>query len=517
MAEYARPGEGNPKVKRTDRQVEDLARDYGGQVGQEGALLNGLLALGYDPAFVRSLADADPNRRYLDDAITRALRAGVMRGDIERALKSTRLAAEGKPEEAIRALGVTRDQLPPDSAAVFDAIAQRQPLPFLDRGQIGATQPEIDEFFGGYKGPTAEYQQATKPLSFGTAAPPVAPPRVAGPGATPPASGGVGGGAPAGGGTRPGTVTATTPGADRPTDPFPTDPSKVRDWVARNNPEWLFLLDIPEVAAIVKDPNVWQDGASDADLRGRLMQTDWWKRTEPAARQWLQLKTQDPASANDQLAERKRTLKTQAQGLGITIAEAEWDRIAEDSLKFAWTDTETQQNLGNYFTYAEGRMTGAASAADATLRQAARDWMVPIDDKTLGQWVTQVVTGVATTDYFNTYLANQARSLFPQLEDPISRGITPGQYLAPYKSIAAETLGLNPDDIDFREAKWMRAVNQVDDKGGRRPMTLYDWQNMLKTDEQYGWDKTEAGREHGASLARSIATQFGFGGGGRGL
>lgn len=312
----------------------------------------------------------------------------------------------------------------------------------------------------------------------------------------------------------PGTVTATGGGTDRPTDPFPTNPAGVRDWIARNNPEWLFLLDIPEVAGIIKDPNTWTEGADDADLRGRLMGTSWWQKTEPDAREWLALKAQDPAAANDQIAKRVTTLKQQAQALGITIPDNMWGAIAEDSLKFNWDDNEIRTTLSGHFTYDQNRLTGAASAANAHLKQAARDWLVPMDDQTLGQWVTQIVSGAATTDYFDTYLAQQAQSLFPQLADPISRGINPTQWMAPYKSIAAQTLEMNPEDIDLRDPKWMRAVSQVDDKGARTPMTLYDWTNLLKTDDTYGWDKTQQGRDHGASLARGIAAQFGFASGG---
>lgn len=323
------------------------------------------------------------------------------------------------------------------------------------------------------------------------------------------------GGAGAGGAGAPGTATAIpAAGADRPTDPFPTDPGKVRDWLTRNAPEWAYLLDIPEVAAIVRDPNVWDEGADTSDLLGRLMQTQWWQKTEPAARQWLDLKHRDPASAGDQIVKKTTELKQQAQALGVTIPEDQWARLAEDSLKFDWDDNEIRSNLTNYFVFDQNRLTGAAQAARAHIEQAARDWLVPMDDKTMENWVTQIVKGTATTDYFDTYLANQARSLFPQLTDAIDRGVAPAQYMAPYATIAAQELNLNPEDIDLRDPKWMRAVHQVDDKGGRRPMTLYDWRNLVRTDESYGWDKTQAGRDHGASLARNIAAQFGFASGG---
>lgn len=500
MADYIRPTATTTRYSRTSELVIDLTRDYGASAGQEAALLNGLLAMGYDPGIVRSFADADPNRRYLDDAITRALRAGVPRADIEKALRATRLAATGDPQGAIRELGVDPNNLPPDSRAVYDSIANRQPLPFLDRGQ---TQPaatiasgwsdmgrpvEQQRSGGGGPRPPVETRTPTSPAATTASTPGRATP--------------IGGG---GGGGTADTTPALGAGASD---------EAVRAYVRKHYAQYAWMLDVPDIANVMREAA--EKGWATEEVQGAFVATDWYKKTEPATRLWLETKSVDPAAAADKKAKQKTILRNQALTLGINIPAADLDALAEDSLKFDWDDNELRAALGRYYNYDPKNLLGAAQATSNHLRQQARDWLVPIDDATLGKWTEQVIRGEATTDYFDTYLAQQARSLFPQLEEPISRGVAPSQWMAPYVSIAAQTLEMDPEKIDLRDTKWLRAINQVDEKGGRTPMTLYDWENLLKTDESYGWDKTRHGRDHGATLARNIAAQFGFGGG-RGL
>lgn len=325
-----------------------------------------------------------------------------------------------------------------------------------------------------------------------------------------PSAGGAGAGRAPGAVTRAGTNVALTDGT--PALGAGASDEAVRAYVKKHYAQYAWMLDVPDIANVMR--LAAEKGWETEEVTGAMVATDWWKKTEPAARQWIEQTLIDPANTRDQIAKQVTTFRNQALSLGINIPDAELNRLAEESLKFAWDENEQRAALGQFYKYDEKNLLGAAQATSNHLKQAARDWMVPLDSTTLATWTEKVIRGEATTDYFDTYLAGQAKSLYPQLEDPISRGINPSQWMAPYRSIAAETLGLNPDEMDLRDPKWMRSINQVDEKGGRKPMTLYDWENLLKTDDQYGWDKTQQGRDHGASLARDIAAQFGFASGG---
>jgi len=311
---------------------------------------------------------------------------------------------------------------------------------------------------------------------------------------------------PAGTGT--GTGTGTGAGNQNKPDPvkLPKTPEEVRLYIEENYSQWAYLKDVPEVWKIVEEAA--KGGLSDDRILGKLHQTDWWQKTDADARVWKEEKFQDPATAKEKIRVKTDALRRAATAAGITIPEPELAALAEDSLRFKWEPAEEKSALGRFFKYDKDRLMGTALATQQTLQQKGRDWLVPMDDSTLQDWTTRVVTGEVDEAYFDGYLKQQAQSLFPQLADPISRGIPPGQWMAPYKSVAAQTLGLNPDQIDLRESKWMRSINQVDEKGARTAMNLADWEDLLKTDETYGWDKTDQGREHGAQMARKLAGMF---------
>ena len=294
--------------------------------------------------------------------------------------------------------------------------------------------------------------------------------------------------------------------ANPPAPKLPKTEAEVRAYIDENYSQFAYLQDIPEVWDVVK--RVAKEGLSDDRALGELQKTGWWQKTEADARVFLERKYQDPATVKAEIKTKADELRKSATAAGITLPEAELQTMAEDSLRFKWTPAEEKSATGRFFKYDKEHLMGEALVTQQNLNQKARDWLVPMDDTTMQKWVTQVATGEVDAAYFDGYMREQAATLFPQLADPISRGVPPGQWMAPYASMAAQTLGINPDSIDLRESKWMKSINQVGPDGKRTAMNLSDWEDTLKTDEAYGWDKTDQGREHGATMARKLAGMF---------
>jgi hypothetical protein len=81
----------------------------------------------------------------------------------------------------------------------------------------------------------------------------------------------------------------------------------------------------------------------------------------------------------------------------------------------------------------------------------------------------------------------------------------------PYKQIAAQTLEVPPESVNFMEPKWRSALDQVDPKTGQRTvMTLTDWTAKIKTDSSYGYDKTQQGINEAAKLTNDLLGKFGM-------
>lgn len=146
----------------------------------------------------------------------------------------------------------------------------------------------------------------------------------------------------------------------------------------------------------------------------------------------------------------------------------------------------------------------------AGVTQAARAYLIPMDEHTARVWASRLASGLITPDDYKNYLKEQGKSLFPGMAAAIDSGVTPETYVQPYKTLAAQTLEIPPESVNFLTPKWGKALFQVDPKtGARTSMSLADWQNTLRSDPMYGFDRTEQARTTAADLTTQLGHEFG--------
>jgi hypothetical protein len=495
MAEYIRPTAVNTKYSRTSQQVIDLAKPYGGTQGQEGALLNGLLAMGYDPAIIRSLADADPNRRFLDDAVTRALRAGIPEDAIRRALESTRAAATGDSQRALEVLNVDPANLPPASRTVYDSIANRQPLPFLDRGQTAPTPTSTGDFRDQRSGapapaPAPPPARPTQPLEQ-------------------PKPGKAGG---ALGGTLAGTTTQgqQTPGIKALPSLAPNaSDAEVEKYIRKWYGYSAWILDVPELRGKMLELGREFAGSDvdEARIEGALTGTEWWKTHESDQRLAIEEKMSDPATYNAKVEGKYRELATLTGTAGFSIPEGRLREIAITAYDAGWDRNEMNSALSAEFDYDPTTGAQDTSALVGDLRQLASDYLVPLSEQTIDQWGKQIIAGTATNEGFTDYAKGVAKQMFGHYAADIDAGRTVKQLADPFVQVAARDLELTADQIDLMDPKWRKAL-ELDPETGQ-PMQLSKWQRTIRSDSSYGWDTTQNARGEAAEFAKKIAEAFG--------
>jgi len=117
-----------------------------------------------------------------------------------------------------------------------------------------------------------------------------------------------------------------------------------------------------------------------------------------------------------------------------------------------------------------------------------------------------VLTGQTTEEDFLKTLRSDAVVQYPHLADLIERGYSLADIASPYKRVAAQTLDLGEDDIDFTLPKFMRALDQT--KDGRR-RTVSEWQTELRTNSDYGYSFTKQANQDATDIGLSIARAFG--------
>ena len=99
--------------------------------------------------------------------------------------------------------------------------------------------------------------------------------------------------------------------------------------------------------------------------------------------------------------------------------------------------------------------------------------------------------------------------MYPSIAGAIKAGITPADYVTPYKEVAAQLLGVSPNAIDMTKPQYQRALSAPDQQGTPVAMSLYDWQQTLMKDPQYGYMNSVNAKDRASSIAQGLAEVFG--------
>lgn len=274
-----------------------------------------------------------------------------------------------------------------------------------------------------------------------------------------------------------------------------------------------WALNIPEVSSILR--NAAADAAvgspwSTDKLQGALKDTNWWKTTADSERKWEQTVAEDPASAQQQIGNLAAQIRTQLSGQGVTLDDSRIRQVAEQALRWDWSNDQTKAALDLELQRAPSVLM---SKVGADFKALSGQYGVPISDAAIQQWAAHAISGVKTDEMFRQYLVQQANQRFADnavLKDYMAKGGTVSQYFDPYRQIAGQILGVNPDNVDLSDPKWSAAINAtIDDKGTIGPMTYDQWSQYLKTNPAFNYQATTNGKNDESSLGQTIGKMFG--------
>ena len=213
-----------------------------------------------------------------------------------------------------------------------------------------------------------------------------------------------------------------------------------------------------------------------------------------------------------------------AKALGSNLSTAQLNAIAENALK------DGSYQYGNILdeTILKGTNVGTTLAKDETtaplggaigntndaFHQTAMEYGIPVpsDPKQFGAFVKGAVGPGGTADAFTEYAKNQAKLLYPWMATSLDAGATVSGYLQPFKTVIANTLGNNPNEINWTDPKWQSVVAKKDANGLSIPQTLDQATATIKNDPRFGYDSSVNGINAASDLLANVKSMFGFGG-----
>lgn len=234
-----------------------------------------------------------------------------------------------------------------------------------------------------------------------------------------------------------------------------------------------WFVDHPEIGPIILQAA--EGGWTKERLQGALANTNWWRSTSERSRQWDALKASDRATWEAHIDETSISLMLKANQLGLSVSRGRAEQIADKALRYGWNDQELGIALAAEMRWRPGGPTASEQGGVGKLMQAVRkmaaDAMVPVTKRQEWEWARRIVAGGADLDAVQATMSKLAKARFPWLAKEIDAGVTPGQFFAPYRNVIAQTLELNPDDINLMDTKWSPVLG-IKDGSKTRTMTM---------------------------------------------
>lgn len=277
--------------------------------------------------------------------------------------------------------------------------------------------------------------------------------------------------------------------------------------------------DYPQLAPYLQNPEIAQiilEGASKnmtpTQFQGAIQASTWYKTKAPSERTWITTQLIDPARAGQLEGETSVRVRQIANQLGLRLTGAQVDLFAHGALQGGYDKdaNELQRQLAD-FGRNQKLAPGQILATQQQMQKTASDYGIPIGGQALKAWATQVNDGSQTMQGFQAYAASQAKLAYPPLAKEIDQGLTIKQIGDPYAQIAATTLGIDPNSVDWSDPKWQKALQGRSKEGDYRgPMSHLDWKQTIMQDPAYAYAKSENGQTDAYHLMNTLKSAFGL-------
>lgn len=277
--------------------------------------------------------------------------------------------------------------------------------------------------------------------------------------------------------------------------------------IAAEYGSWVEYLDHPEIGPLLKKAE--KEGWTLDTLKREIRKTTWYTSTARVVREFDIRRIEDPATVDQEINQNAMSIKQVASLLGGSLTDEQAQELSTNQLRLGWNAAET--------TRAVALEIGKGSDPEQILRRGitgesvtrvASEMAVPMSDAAINDWTKKIAFGQVTIEDFQNWAKTQASSLYPTLAADIERGFTVKSLSDPFREVASRTLGLNPNEIDFADPRWNAALN-FDDGKGRRMMTLYEWGRHLRTNEEYGYDRTPEATNKAYNMIDRLGRAFG--------
>jgi hypothetical protein len=289
----------------------------------------------------------------------------------------------------------------------------------------------------------------------------------------------------------------------KPVDGKPTTVSNAWEKTFRETfPAKAWLLDLDRT----KYPQLFQ-------LLNTAISQEWYKSPEGLTRFTASL---DATDFYKEISNSKQLKVIQSLVGTLGFEGSDFTKFVSDSINFkyegdilkqkVYSEVFKKDDAGNYINPTALERTKKSADYISTQNIAKAFFNInPADSD-----IEKVLTGQMLAADYERQQREFAKSpgRYGHLSNLLDQGMTMESIASAYKTTASRLLELNPNAIDMSTGAFEQAVTFGED-GKKRLMTNGEWEKLLRTDPQYGWEKTNNAKEEARSLSANIAQAFG--------
>lgn len=246
-------------------------------------------------------------------------------------------------------------------------------------------------------------------------------------------------------------------------------------------------------------------------LLNTAISQEWYKSTEGLNRFAASLDATDfykELSTSKQL----KTIQSLVGTLGFEGSD--FTKFVSDSINMGWEGDILKQKVysevfkkdesGNYVNPTALKRTKASADYISTQNIAKAYFNVnPADSD-----IEKVLTGQMLSSDYERQQREFAKTRYAHLSNLLDQGMTLQSIASAYQTTASRLLERNINDIDMSTGAFEQAVS-FGEEGKKRLMTNSEWEKLLRSDPQYGWEKTNNAKDEARALSANIAQAFG--------
>ena len=291
-------------------------------------------------------------------------------------------------------------------------------------------------------------------------------------------------------------------------DEYPELKNTFREIIAQN------ITDPSRQLAMLKETDFWQKHTSNwMEVEKSRLSKDpaiWKALVTNRAERIKQQFTEAGAELDDETAikyAKNMIYGSGWNGEGFTIYDEQWmnDKVVA---AIDFTKTKTINGVPMY------DLKGKAEEAATEMYSLARDYGMDtaMTNKGFTTWFEKSLKGFLdgslSKEDVDDELVNNAMSRFPGLTPQLQRGLSVRKAADPYLKSIADTLDLDPESLSLDDNLVQQVLNNVDQSGNFKPMSLYDARLAARRDSR--WKYTETAKTEYSDMGSQILKDFGF-------